>query len=408
MRILHTSDWHLGRSLMLLKRQNELAAFLDWLLQTIEEREIEALIVAGDVFDNTTPGTTIQELYYRFLGQASKTCCRNIVIVAGNHDSPTLLDAPAQVLKAINVHVVGTPGKSPEDEVIVLKNPAGEPRALVCAVPYLRDRDIRKVVPGETVEDKARALREGIMQHYADVCATAEQLRQQLGDLPLIATGHLFTAGGQTVEGDGVRELYVGTIAHVGSEIFPAGIDYVALGHLHAPQKVGGHEHIRYSGAPIAMNFCEAKRQKKVVLVEFAGRGPQIEEISVPCFQSLEKICGDLEHLRNRIGQLVGANSNAWLEIEYSGDLIVPNLDEVVNNAIAGSELKVTRLINRNNVPLRFAETMPTESLESMNEFAVFEHCLDARKIPEEQRAELLQAYREIVNALGEDDANVD
>ncbi|NLF95362.1 MAG: exonuclease subunit SbcD, partial [Candidatus Riflebacteria bacterium] len=187
MRILHTSDWHLGRSLMLLKRQNELAAFLDWLLQTIEEREIEALIVAGDVFDNTTPGTTIQELYYRFLGQASKTCCRNIVIVAGNHDSPTLLDAPAQVLKAINVHVVGTPGKSPEDEVIVLKNPAGEPRALVCAVPYLRDRDIRKVVPGETVEDKARALREGIMQHYADVCATAEQLRQQLGDLPLIA-----------------------------------------------------------------------------------------------------------------------------------------------------------------------------------------------------------------------------
>ena len=128
----------------------------------------------------------------------------------------------------------------------------------------------------------------------------------------------------------------------------------------------------------------------------------------MPCFQPLEKICGDLEHLRNRIGQLVGANSNAWLEIEYSGDLIVPNLDEVVNNAIAGSELKVTRLINRNNVPLRFAETMPTESLESMNEFAVFEHCLDARKIPEEQRAELLQAYREIVNALGEDDSNVD
>ena len=97
-------------------------------------------------------------------------------------DAPSpVLDAPAQVLKAINVHVVGTPGKSPEDEVIVLKNPAGEPRALVCAVPYLRDRDIRKVVPGETVEDKARALREGIMQHYADVCATAEQLRQQLG-----------------------------------------------------------------------------------------------------------------------------------------------------------------------------------------------------------------------------------
>jgi exonuclease SbcD len=406
MRILHTSDWHLGRSLMLLKRHNELSTFLDWLLQTIEEREIEALIVAGDIFDNTTPGTTVQELYYRFLGQASKTCCRNIVIVAGNHDSPTLLDAPSQILKSINVHVVGTPGAAPEEETIILKNPAGEPRAIVCAVPYLRDRDIRRVTPGETIEDKATALKKVVGQHYADVYATAEQLRQQLGDLPLIATGHLFTAGGQTVEGDGVRELYVGTIAHVGSEIFPAGIDYVALGHLHAPQKVGGHEHIRYSGAPIAMNFCEAKQQKKVVLVEFTGRRPQIEEIAVPCFQPLEKICGDLDHLRGRIGQLVGENSNAWLEIEYTGDMMVPNLDEQINSAIAGSQLKVTRIINRNSLPLRLTGDDTPQSLEGMSEEDVFDYCLKARNVPEEQHSELKQAYREIINSIIENDTN--
>lgn len=406
MRILHTSDWHLGRSLMLLKRQDELTAFLDWLLKTIEERNVDGLIVAGDIFDNTTPPTAAQELYYNFLGRAARTCCNNIVIVAGNHDSPSLLDAPAKILKAINVHVVGTPGKSPENEVIILQNRAGEPGGLMCAVPYLRDRDIRRVVPGETVEDKAAALIAGIQQHYANICESAENLRQQLGDLPLIATGHLFTAGGHTVEGDGVRELYVGTIAHVGSEIFPAGIDYVALGHLHAPQKVGGHEHIRYSGAPIAMNFCEAKQQKKVVLIEFTGRKPQIEEIAVPCFQPLEKICGDLAKLTDRIGQLVEENSNAWLEIEYTGEMIVPNLDEQINAAIADSELKVTRIINRNSSPLRLTGDDTPQSLEGMSEEDVFDYCLKARDVPEEQHSELKQAYREIVNAIVESDAN--
>ncbi|KAF1083454.1 MAG: Exonuclease SbcD [Candidatus Rifleibacterium amylolyticum] len=406
MRILHTSDWHLGRSLMLLKRQDELAAFFDWLLKTIEERNVDGLIVAGDIFDNTTPPTAAQELYYNFLGRAARTCCNNIVIVAGNHDSPSLLDAPAKILKAINVHVVGTPGKSPENEVIILQNRAGEAKGLVCAVPYLRDRDIRRVVPGETVEDKAAALIAGIKQHYANICESAENLRQQLGDLPLLATGHLFTAGGQTVEGDGVRELYVGTIAHVGSEIFPNNIDYVALGHLHAPQKVGGHEHIRYSGSPIAMNFCEAKQQKKVILIEFTGRKPQIEEIAVPCFQPLEKICGDLAKLTDRIGQLVEENSNAWLEIEYTGEMIVPNLDEQINAAIADSELKVTRIINRNSSPLRLTGDDTPQSLEGMSEEDVFDYCLKARDVPEEQHSELKQAYREIVNAIVESDAN--
>ncbi len=408
MRILHTSDWHLGRSLMLLKRQDELTAFLDWLLKTIEERNVDGLIVAGDIFDNTTPPTAAQELYYNFLGRAARTCCNNVVIVAGNHDSPTLLDAPAQILKAINVHVVGTPGKSPENAVIILQNRAGEAKGLVCAVPYLRDRDIRRVVPGETVEDKAAALLKGMQQHYADVCAAAERLRQQLGDLPLIATGHLFTAGGHTVEGDGVRELYVGTIAHVGSEIFPAGIDYVALGHLHAPQKVGGHEHIRYSGAPIAMNFCEAKQQKKVFLIEFTGRKPQIEEIAVPCFQPLEKICGDLAKLTDRIGQLVEENSSAWLEIEYTGEMIVANLDEQINAAIAGSALKVTRIINRNSSQLRLTADDTPQSLEGMSEEDVFDYCLKARDVPEGQHAELKQAYQEIISSIVENDADVE
>ncbi|PKL46946.1 MAG: exonuclease sbcCD subunit D [Candidatus Riflebacteria bacterium HGW-Riflebacteria-2] len=406
MRILHTSDWHLGRSLMLLKRHDELAAFLEWLIKTLEERKIDTLIVAGDIFDNTTPPTAAQELYYQFLGRAARTCCNNIVIVAGNHDSPSLLDAPAQILRAINVYVVGTPGKAPENETIILKNRSGEPQGIVCAVPYLRDRDIRRVLPGESVEDKASALIKGMQQHYAAVCEAAERLRQQLGDLPLIATGHLFTAGGIAVEGDGVRELYVGTIAHFNADLFPPTIDYMALGHLHAPQKAGSREHIRYSGSPIPMNFCEAKQQKKVIQVEFAGRRPQIEGITVPCFQPLEKISGSFDELTGRLAQLVGADSNAWLEIEYTGEMIVANLDEEISRAIAGSKLKVTRTINRNSNALRLTGDNTPQSLEGMSEKDVFEYCLKARNVPEEQHSELKQAYQEIISSIVENDAN--
>ncbi|HAE40527.1 MAG TPA: exonuclease sbcCD subunit D, partial [Candidatus Riflebacteria bacterium] len=214
-----------------------------------------------------------------------------------------------------------------------------------------------------------------------------------------------FTAGGIAVEGDGVRELYVGTIAHFNADLFPPSIDYMALGHLHAPQQAGGREHIRYSGSPIPMNFCEAKQQKKVIQVDFTGRRPHIEEIAVPCFQPLEKICGDLAELTGRIAQLVGENSNAWLEIEYTGEMIVPNLDDEISRAIAGSELKVTRTINRNNTHLRLTGDETPQSLEGMNELAVFDYCLKTRNVPEEQRTELIQAYQEIIGAIVENDA---
>ncbi len=160
--------------------------------------------------------------------------------------------------------------KMPEDEVLVLCDKQGAPELIVCAVPHLRDRDIRAVEAGESIEDKQRKLIEGIRNHYAAVAAFAEQQRTALGaDIPLVAMGHLFTAGGQTVDGDGVRDLYIGSLAHVTAEIFPENFNYLALGHLHVPQKVNGSEIMRYSGSPLPMGFGEAKQQKSVCMVEF-------------------------------------------------------------------------------------------------------------------------------------------
>ena len=157
MKFLHTSDWHLGRSLYGRKRYEEFTAFLDWLTQTIEDEKIDALLVAGDVFDTSTPSNRAQELYYRFLCRVAASCCRHVVVVAGNHDSPSFLNAPKELLRALNVYVVGSMTEAYEDEVFILQAD-DKPEAIVCAVPYLRDKDIRTVEPGETIDDKNAKL----------------------------------------------------------------------------------------------------------------------------------------------------------------------------------------------------------------------------------------------------------
>ncbi|WP_367105843.1 exonuclease SbcCD subunit D C-terminal domain-containing protein [uncultured Psychrobacter sp.] len=285
--ILHTSDWHLGRRLYGRMRYDEFEAFLNWLEDTISAQKVDVLIVAGDIFDTMTPSNRAQALYYEFLGRVSRSCCQHIVIVAGNHDSPTFLDAPSQVLKFLNVHVIGTACEDPNDEVLVLDDTDGHPHCIIAAVPYLRDRDVRSSSAGESADSKDANVIKGIRAHYDEVATIAKDYQELLHQthqrhIPIIATGHLFAAGGKTTEDDGVRDLYVGSLGKVSAEMFDARFDYVALGHLHVPQRVGGQEHIRYSGSPIAMGFGEARQQKQILLVQFGEiSGQNINENSV-------------------------------------------------------------------------------------------------------------------------------
>ncbi|PKG60033.1 exonuclease sbcCD subunit D [Psychrobacter sp. Choline-02u-13] len=274
--ILHTSDWHLGRRLYGRLRYEEFELFLHWLQDTISAQQVDILIVAGDIFDTMTPSNKAQALYYEFLGKVSRSCCQHVVIVAGNHDSPTFLDAPSNVLKFLNVHVIGTACDDLEDEVLVLGDDDNNPHCIIAAVPYLRDRDVRSSSAGESADSKDANVIAGICEHYdniADIAKSkqADLIKMHQRYIPIIATGHLFASGGRTTEDDGVRELYVGSLGKISADMFNDGFDYVALGHLHVPQRVGGRESIRYSGSPIAMGFGEAKQQKQVLLVQFGA-----------------------------------------------------------------------------------------------------------------------------------------
>ncbi|MCG7878387.1 MAG: exonuclease SbcCD subunit D C-terminal domain-containing protein [Candidatus Thiodiazotropha taylori] len=407
--ILHTSDWHIGRTLYGRKRYEEFEAFLTWLAKTIQENSIDALLVSGDVFDTSAPSNRAQELYYRFLCRVAASSCRHVVVVAGNHDSPSFLNAPKELLKALDVHAVGSSSELPEDEVLVLRNGQGDPELIVCAVPYLRDRDIRVAEAGESVEDKERKIIDGIRTHYAAVAALAEQRRDELEvDIPIVAMGHLFTAGGQTVDGDGVRELYVGSLAHVTAGIFPTSFDYMALGHLHVPQEVNGSETIRYSGSPLPMGFGEAKQQKSVCHVEFHTTAASVQLIDVPVFQKLERVKGDWDGISNRILELSATDSQGWLEVIYEGDEVIGDLRERLEAAISGTQMEILRIKNNRIIDRVLGQIHEEETLDDLNVNDVFERCLAVHEVPEDQRPELLRAYQETVSSLYEDDVQAE
>ncbi|MDR2114849.1 MAG: exonuclease SbcCD subunit D C-terminal domain-containing protein [Planctomycetaceae bacterium] len=418
MRILHTSDWHLGQIWNGRSRKQESVAFLDWLLELLKSQSVDVLIVAGDIFDTGTPGPESQMLYYRFLQQVSSVC-RATVIIAGNHDSPAFLDAPKILLRELNIYVIGIAGQA-EDEIIVVNNSDQEPAMIIAAVPFLRDRDIRISETGESSEEKENQCIVGIRRHYEQVCAAAETIRRNINrTIPLVVTGHLFVAGGKTSER--VRDIHVGTLGQLGNDIFPNEIDYLALGHLHIPQTVAHQTSRRYSGSPIPMSFDEAGQKKFVFHVDFDGRTPTVEPISVPVFSKIVRIEGDFEkicetltdpELQNKLPE-TAVESDIFVEIICTGTQPEPDLIRKINDIV--TEVNETIFAKKEKIIVirirydRFATSTPLrtaapEKLEDLNPVIIFERLLENvhkkdEKNISERKNELMLAYKEILDA---------
>lgn len=412
MKIFHTSDWHLGRTLYGKKRYGEFAAFLNWLIGEIQLESPELLIIAGDIFDTTTPSNKAQELYYQFLCQvAANTSCRHIVIIGGNHDSPTLLDAPKELLKQLKIHVVGCISQDYSDEVIELKDPNGQAEAIVCAIPYLRDRDIRILTEYELADDKDKNFMQAIKDYYAKVYEYALDLRNQADkNIPIIATGHLFVTGGKTLKDDGVRELYVGTLAQFGATDFPNDVDYLALGHLHVPQKIANRENFRYSGSPLAMGFGEASQQKIIIAAEVRANQVNITEIAVPKFQRLERVAGDLPSIKTQLTNLTLENQSIWCEVDYTGNEIVTNLQTELQAVVLNSQVELIKIHNSQLLAQILSSSEYEEGIElgDLNPEQVFEKCLTMNNIPKEQQPELQECFAQIMQDLVTHDARAE
>lgn len=408
LKILHTSDWHLGRSLYDKKRHDEIELFLTWLLQFIESEKIDILLVAGDIFDSTTPGNRSQEIYYGFLAGIRETACRHVIITGGNHDSPTFLNAPKDLLGALHINVVGAITGKYKDEIFPVSDQKGNLQAIICAVPFLHDRDIRTVEPGETPDDKSRKMKENIAGHYKEVYSEAIKLQNGKNKVPLIAMGHLFTREARTSEGDGVRELYIGTTAHIDEKDISAGFDYMALGHLHQTQIAGGNEKVRYSGSPIPMGFSEAGQKKKVIVAIFNEGLLSITEHDVPCFRELIRIEGDLEQISAMIEHLNRENRKAWIEIEVTSQADAAVINARLHELQEKSQLEILRIKNRSITTRTIENISETETLEMLDDRDVFKRCLEANEVPAEDHETLLGIYDEAVRTMQSLDVNAE
>ena len=406
MKILHTSDWHLGHTLYGKKRYEEFESFLNWLIECINKEHIDVVLISGDIFDNSNPSIRAIELYFDFLGRIAKSNCQYLIVIAGNHDSPALLNAPKELLRSLNIHSIGSISEKIEDEIIILKDSQGTPSLIICAVPFLRDREIRTVEPGEDILEKTQKLLTGIRQHYQKVHEIAESKRNQTGcGIPIVTMGHLFAAGGCSSEGDGVRELYLGNLTRVGIDTFPPGIDYVALGHLHSPQILGGGKTIRYCGAPLLMGFAEAKQKKIVIAIEFnLGKKPVITEIPVPRFQEIASLTGDFRTIANHLQELRASNNPIWVEIILTDQHIIPNIQQHLNEITQGSNVEILKITNTWIVNQIIQQMNVDESLSDLDERDVFNRCLEEFKVPQEQKQELIDSFNLILNDIYQND----
>ncbi len=257
MRLLHTSDWHLGQTLHEFERDYEHQCFLDWLLDTLETEQVEALLIAGDIFDNANPSAAAQKQFYGFLTAAKRRVPHlNIVIIAGNHDSSGRLEAPGSLFAAFGATVVGHTRQHGEinlDRLVTpLKNRAGDIAAWVLAIPFLRPGDV------PLVETEGDRYLKGVELLYRQTLDQALSRREP--GQAIIALGHCHMSGGRTSE-DSERRLVIGGAEALPVEIFDPIIAYAALGHLHRAQKVGGQDR----GCAIPGVRCRCRSPKSTI-----------------------------------------------------------------------------------------------------------------------------------------------
>lgn len=403
MRILHTSDWHLGQHFISKSREAEHSAFIDWLLQQVREQEIDAVIIAGDLFDTGAPPSYARKLFNRFIVEISRIGCQ-LIALAGNHDSVATLSESKQLVEEFGVRVIANVTDDLEQQIVTLNDRHGKPGAVLCAVPFIRPRDVVSSQADQSGEDKQRALGEAIKKHYADLYALAEAKRSDLAlELPIVATGHLTAMGVKS--SDSVRDIYIGSLEAVPSTSFPPA-DYIALGHIHRPQIVAQSEHIRYCGSPIPLSFDELGTQKQVLIAEFSGSNlSTITPLNVPLFQPMRAIKGDLSSIEAQLQSLSSDeahsdNKPTWLYIEVETQDYLNDLQQRIQAMTTELNVEVLQLCRSRSKSGRTLEQAEKETLTELTPEEVFLRRLDLESFDgeaEQQRRErICQRFTEI------------
>ena len=403
MKILHTSDWHLGHRLLEQSQQEDQSMFLEWLLEFISQNSIDLLLVSGDIFDTGVPSTQGQKLYFDFLIHLRETGCKEVVITGGNHDAPGTLNAPKELLQALSIHVVGKATDTVEQELMKLS--IHDEEIIVAAIPYLRDQDIRRAIATESFEEINNRYKTALINHYSE--AASGCLAMKTTEIPVIAMGHLFALGGKTSESE--QTIYVGNLGDIGAVDFPEIFDYVALGHLHRAQKVGGSERIRYSGSPYALSFSEIDNDKKVVVIEtMKGKIHMIQEAVVPRFRNICRVSGTVENCIRQLNEIDALDQKLtpWVEVILENDDEQAFEYKEINKASENLKLEVLKVTFKNEHRRAGLEKLVANAkdIKEISPEEVFKLKCKEQNFDLESHPEMLNAFFEMLQIVQENE----
>jgi len=294
MKILHTSDWHIGKQLHKYDLADDLNLFFDWLIAYIKTEAIDVLLVSGDVFDQANPSQAAFKQYYDVLRQLVQMDCK-LIITGGNHDSAAVLNAPKELLNAFDITVIGGATETLSEMFIEVEKNGQS--LVIAAIPFLKDRDIRKSVAGETYATKIEQIKAGLQTYFSNINT---HYKSNYSDAFFVVMAHLFVQG--SAVSDSERDIQIGNQAGIGAAMFQGVPHYVALGHIHKPQTVSDEQHIYYCGSPIPLSFSEKEDEKQVnVLTVKNNHLEHLEIVPVAKQRNLLAFVGSLDKVEQQM-----------------------------------------------------------------------------------------------------------
>ena len=409
MKILHTADWHLGQLFHEYDRTLEHQNFLNWLLETLKTEQIDVLLVSGDVFDISNPAAASIKMLYTFLKEATqKNTKLQIVITAGNHDSASRLEAPKPLLESSKIHIIGTIEKNSEGQIdyekltIPLQNAAGEITTWCLAIPFLRMGDY------PSVPNASNPYSEGVTALYREAFEFANAKKNT--NQTIIAMGHLHTHHAEISDMDKTERLIMGGVECIPATAFNPEIKYVALGHIHKAQRIGGKEHIRYSGSPLPMSFSERNYKHQVILFELDNEITSLKSIEIPVSIPLLRIplkAEPLEEVLLKLHQLKDKNEveiAPYVEIQVLLEEPEPALRHKIDEVLKFKNVKLARI--QPHYPLKkgsSSESLAPELLHELQPDAVFSKSYQAKygnEVPEH----LMTLFQQTVNEVSQNE----
>jgi exonuclease SbcD len=409
MRILHTSDWHLGRSLEHISRIGEQRDFIDCLVNIADEEDVDLVLIAGDIYDTYNPSAAAEELFYEAMDRLGGKDGRAVIVIAGNHDNPERLCAASPLAYKNGIILLGYPGSDAgeyemkaEGISIVDSGPGWlelslsrcEHNAVIITMPYPSEARLEELLSEEADEAELQNA------YSAKIGSIFSRLSGKFRDDTVnLITAHLFLMGGST--SDSERTLQVGGAMTVDPSVIPEKTHYTALGHLHRPQQIRSAEcPTYYAGSPLAYSFSEAGYSKAVFIVDIMPGGEtEVRPIYLDCGKPLKKWYADKGIQQALEWCEEGRDPNAWIDLEILTDRVLTADEHKTIRSLHPGIINIRPMIRSEETEVMSPESREGRKIDEL--FRDYYRYRMGTDIPDE----LMQAFLELVNdESGQDD----